>query len=70
MQLLAYYVAFMITGDFLAYFIGLVIERQFGGQVSLIAFLTLYFLSLWVSWLLAMRVTEPKHAEGTASGAA
>jgi hypothetical protein len=34
-----------------------------GGQVSLIVFLTLYFLFLWVSWVLAVWMTEPKHAE-------
>jgi len=70
MQLLVYYVVFMIAGDLTAYLIGLGIEREFGSQASLIAFLALYFLSLWVSWLLAVRVTEPKHAAGTAPGTA
>ena len=60
MQLIVYYLVFMIAGDLAAYFIGLVVERAFGGQVSLIVFLTLYFLFLWVSWLLAVRVTAPK----------
>ena len=63
MQLIVYYVVFMIAGDLSAYFIGLVTEREFGGQVSLIVFLTLYFLFLWVAWLLAVLVTEPKHAD-------
>ena len=55
----------MIAGDLAAYFIGLVIvtEREFGSEASLIVFLTLYFLFLWVSWVLAVRVTEPKHTE-------
>ena len=60
MQLIVYYLVFMVAGDFAAYFIGLVVERAFGGQVSLMVFLTLYFLFLWVAWLLAVRVTAPK----------
>ena len=30
---------------------------------SLIVFLALYFLFLWVSWVLAVRMTKPKVAE-------
>lgn len=63
MQLIAYYLVFMIAGDFAAYFIGLVVEREFGGQVSLIVFLALYFAFLWVAWLLAVWFSQPKHAE-------
>jgi uncharacterized membrane protein len=66
MWLLAYYVAFMIAGDFSAYFIGLFVEYEFGSQASLIVFLTLYFLFLWVSWVLAVWVTRPRAAEGLA----
>jgi len=60
MQLIVYYVVFMISGDIAAYLIGLVVEREFGSHVSLIVFLALYFLFLWISWLLAVRVTQPK----------
>jgi hypothetical protein len=63
MQLIAYYLVFMVAGDLAAYFIGLVTERTFGGQASLIVFLTLYFLFLWISWLLAVWITEPKRTE-------
>ncbi len=63
MRLIVYYVVFMITGDLAAYVIGLITELEFGGQVSLIVFLALYFLFLWVSWVLAVWMTEPKHAE-------
>ena len=63
MQLIVYYLVFMIAGDFAAYFIGLIIEREFGGQVSLIVFLTLYFLFLWIAWVLAVWLTEPKRTE-------
>jgi hypothetical protein len=67
MWLIVYYVVFMIAGDLLAYLIGLVTERVFGGQVSLIVFLTLYFLFLWISWLLAVWVTEPKQQAAAAT---
>ena len=68
MQLIVYYVVFMITGDIAAYLIGLVVEREFGSHVSLIVFLALYFLFLWISWLFAVRVTRPKEIQ--AAGAA
>jgi len=55
-------VIFMIAGDLSAYLIGLIVEREFGSQASLIVFLALYFLFLWVSWLLAVWMTEPKRA--------
>ena len=61
--LIAYYVAFMIAGDLAAYAIGLVTELEFGGHVSLIVFLALYFLFLWIAWILAVWLTKPKHAE-------
>ena len=53
MSLIVYYVVFMIVGDFAAYFLGLFTEYEWGSQVSLIVFLALYFLFLWVSWVLA-----------------
>jgi hypothetical protein len=70
MVLIAYYVVFMIAGDLAAYFIGLVVEREFGGQVSLIVFLVLYFLFLWVAWLLAVWLTQPKGPQPVGSGSA
>jgi hypothetical protein len=58
-SLIVYYVVFMIAGDFAAYFIGLFVEYEWGSQASLIVFLALYFLFLWVSWLLAVWITKP-----------
>jgi uncharacterized membrane protein len=66
-SLIVYYVAFMVVGDLAAYFLGLFTEYEWGSQVSLIVFLALYFLFLWVSWVLAVRVTRPKSAEQQAS---
>jgi membrane protein implicated in regulation of membrane protease activity len=62
MLLISYYVGLMIVGDLAAYFIGLATERAFGSQVSLIVFLVLYFLFLWVGWRIAVWLTEPKTA--------
>jgi len=58
--LIVYYVIFMIIGDFAAYFIGRAVEWQWGSNVSLIVFLALYFLFLWVAWLIAVWLTEPR----------
>ena len=60
MALIVYYVIFMIIGDFAAYFIGRAVEWQWGSNVSLIVFLALYFLFLWVAWLIAVWLTEPR----------
>ena len=68
MQLIIYYVVFMIIGDLASYFIGLVTEWEFGQQASLIVFLALYFLFLWIAWLLAVRVTAPGQTEPVNTG--
>jgi hypothetical protein len=65
--LLVYYVVFMVAGDVLAYFLGLFVEYEWGPHVSLIVFLALYFLFLWVSWVLAVRLTKPSVAEQPAA---
>jgi cation transporter-like permease len=59
MSLLVVYVVLMIIGDLVAYFIGLVIERN-APVASLPAFLAMYFLFLWVAWVIAVRITRPK----------
>jgi hypothetical protein len=61
MSLLVVYVGLMIAGDFIAYLIGLVVERTMPGA-SLAVFLAMYFLFLWVAWVLAVRITEPTKA--------
>ena len=62
MTLILYYVAFMIGGDLVAYLLGVLVEYEWGKHVSLIVFLALYFFSLWVAWMLAVRVTTPRGA--------
>jgi hypothetical protein len=66
-QLIFYYVGFMALGDVADYLIGLLVERVWP-QASLLTFLVLYFVSLWVAWLLAVRMTEPKASKQAASG--
>ena len=69
MTLIVYYVIFMIIGDFAAYFIGRFVEWEWGSNVSLIVFLALYFLFLWVSWLIAVWLTEPRSPAESQSSA-
>jgi hypothetical protein len=59
MSLLIVYVALVIIGDLIAYFVGLVIERT-APAASLPAFLAMYFLFLWVSWVIAVRITQSR----------
>ena len=59
MALLAVYLALVVIGDVIAYWIGLVIERAVPAA-SLPAFLALYFAFLWVAWVIAVRITAPK----------
>ena len=63
MRLIFYYVACMIAGDFVAYFIGLFVEYKWGSYASLMVFLAPYFISLWVAWIFAVWITEPKKAD-------
>jgi len=56
----------MIGGDFAAYLLGLLVEYEWGKNVSLIVFLALYFFSLWVAWMLAVWVTTPGRATSSA----
>jgi len=62
MTLIFWYLGFMIVGDLVAYGLGLLVEYRFGSYVSLIVFLALYFVSLWVAWLLSVWATKPKIA--------
>ena len=64
--LILYYVAFMIGGDLAAYFLGLLVEYEWGMHASLIVFLVLYFFFLWVAWVLAVWVTTPRGAASSA----
>ena len=59
MTLLIYYVALVMAADVGAALLCLGIEKVWPAP-SLPIFITLYFLILWVAWILAVRMTEPK----------
>ena len=59
MWLLIVYLALMMAGDFVAYLVGLVVERTVPAA-SLPVFLAMYFLLLWVAWVIAVRITAPR----------
>ena len=59
MQLMAFYIGFVIIGDLGAYAIGRTVE-QWSPATSLPVFLTCFFAVFWLSWRLAVRLTEPK----------
>jgi hypothetical protein len=67
MSLILFYIAFMFGGALAAYFLGLLVEYEWGPHVSLIVFLAVYFCALWVSWVLAVWVTKPRHFAQSAS---
>jgi hypothetical protein len=62
MSLILAYIAFAVTGNAIIYFIGLGIERMWP-VASLPAYLLMFFVVLWLSWLGAVKVTEPKVAQ-------
>ena len=61
MQLIAFYVVFVLIGDFGAYLIGRSVE-SYSPSASLPVFLACFFLVFWLAWLLAMRATRSKAA--------
>jgi hypothetical protein len=60
MWLLIVYVGLVLVGDIADYLIGLVVEQMWGQQASLVVFLALYFIFLWVAWVVAVKITEPR----------
>jgi hypothetical protein len=60
MWLLIVYIGLVLVGDAVDYMIGLAVERMWGPQASLVVFLVLYFVFLWIAWLVAVKVTEPR----------
>jgi hypothetical protein len=60
MWLLIVYIGLVLVGDAVDYMIGLAVERMWGPQASLVVFLVLYFVFLWVAWLIAVKITAPR----------
>ena len=59
MKLITYYIVISLIGDVAAVALCLAIE-QVVPWASMPIFLTLFFLILWVAWVLAVKMTEPK----------
>lgn len=59
MVLIVVYLGLMIAGAFLAYLTGIIVERSWPAA-SLPVFLAMYFASLYVAWVIAVRLTKPK----------
>ena len=59
MILLVVYIGLMIIGIALSYGVGLFVEKN-APAASLPVFLAMYFVSLWVAWQIAVRITAPK----------
>ena len=66
MWLLIVYIGLVLVGDVADYLIGLVVEQMWGQQASLVVFLALYFVFLWVAWVVAVKITEPRAEPKTA----
>ena len=52
-----------------AYFAGLALEAMWGSHVSLLAFLVMFFGSIVLAWLVAVRLTAPSATAVQADGA-
>jgi len=62
MKLIAAYIVFVLIGDAIAYFIGRTTENFASQSLSLSVFLGCFFVVFWLAWVLAVRVTKPRHA--------
>jgi hypothetical protein len=61
MWLLVAYILNVLVGESIVIAIGLGLDRTFP-YASLPVSLSLFFFVFWLSWVLAVRWTEPKHA--------
>jgi hypothetical protein len=61
MWLLLTYLGLALVGNAIIYFIGLAVEQMWP-VASLPLYLLMFFMVLWLSWLGAVKLTEPKRA--------
>jgi hypothetical protein len=59
MLLIIWFLALVAAGDVLAYLVGLFVEYEWGEYPSLIVFLAMYFITLWIAWRMAVWLTRP-----------
>ncbi len=62
MWILIVYMLIVLVGESIAIALGLLLDRTYP-LASLPISLTLFFTVLWLSWVLAVRWTKPKHEE-------
>ncbi len=62
MWILIVYVLIVVVGESIVIALGLYLDRAYPAA-SLPISLTLFFVVLWFSWLLAVRGTKPKHGK-------
>jgi len=60
MWVLAIYVVLMIIGDVLDFFVGAAVSRYWSDAVSLPVFLACYFATLWLAWIVAVKIAESR----------
>ena len=60
MSLLAAYVVTVLIGQSISVSLGLMIDRYYPASVSVPFSLALYFLTFWVAWRIAVRITAPR----------
>ena len=60
MGILIVYILIVLVGESIAITLGLYLDRAYP-VASLPISLTVFFAVLWLSWVLAVRLTKPKH---------
>ena len=64
MWILTIYILVVVVMEFIVVAVGLALDRIYP-SASLTISLSLFFLVLWFGWVIAVRLTEPKHKKGT-----
>ena len=62
MWILTVYILIVVIMELIVVAIGLALDRTYP-SLSLTISLSLFFAVLWLAWVVAVRVTEPRHAE-------
>ena len=62
MWIMVVYILIVVVSELIVVAIGLTLDRV-ARAASLPVSLTLFFAVLWLAWLLAIRLTEPKHGK-------
>lgn len=58
MWLLLIYVILMIVGDVADFAVGATVAHYSSDAVSLPVFLACYFFTLWIAWVIALKISE------------